>query len=110
MTRRAGTKAEKFCNGSPIPIMTTLEITRSLRFKYLLKKCSANQSCETISPAVRLRLNPWCPVEQNLQATAHPAWDEIHKVPLSSSGIKTASTALPPSTSNSHLIVPSLEI
>ena len=63
-----------------------------------------------ISPVLRLRLKPWWPVEQKRQPTAQPACEETHSVPRSSSGMKTASTALPSPTSNSHLMVPSADI
>src|SRR6478672_5902257 len=92
-----------------MPIITTLEITRSCLLRWPRRKCSANHSWATISPVVRLREKPWWPVEQKRQPTAHPAWDEMQSVPRSSSGMKTASTALPSRTSNSHLIVPSAD-
>ena len=60
-----------------------------------------------ISAVVRLRLNPWRPVEQNWQAIVQPAWVETHSVPRLASGMKTVSTALPWPTSSSHLRVPS---
>jgi hypothetical protein len=59
--------------------------------------------------AVRLREKPWWPVEQKRQPTAQPACDDTHSVPRSSSGMNTASTALPWPTSNSHLMVPSAD-
>ena len=62
-----------------------------------------------ISAVVKFLLNPWWPVEQNTQPTAHPACEEMQRVALSSSGINTVSTASPPPTSKSHFIVPSLE-
>src|SRR5574337_253279 len=92
-----------------MPIITTLEITRSPSPRPWRSTCSACQSWATISPVVRLRLNPWCPVEQKRQPTAQPACEEMHRVPRSSSGMKTVSTALPPPTSNSHFTVPSAE-
>ena len=92
-----------------MPIITTLEITRSSVLNSRRKVCSANQSCDKISPLLKLRLNPWWPVEQKRHPTAHPACEEMHKVPRSSLGIKTVSTASPFPTSNSHLTVPSAE-
>jgi hypothetical protein len=41
---------------------------------------AAHTICSTISPTVRWRSNPPCPVAQNPQAMAHPAWDETHTV------------------------------
>ena len=92
-----------------MPIITTLEMTRSVVLNCLRNVCSANQSCDKISPVVRLRLKPWWPVEQKRQPTAQPACDDTHKVPRSSSGMNTVSTALPSPTSNNHLMVPSAE-
>ena len=94
-----------------MPIITTLVMARwpSGRFRRLRRWCSANQSWATISAVVRLRLKPWWPVEQKRQPTAQPACDETHSVPRSSSGMNTVSTALPAPTSNSHLIVPSVD-
>src|SRR3989338_6011266 len=60
-----------------------------------------------ISATPRLRLKPCLPVEQNVQFSAHPACVETHKVPRVSSGMYTASTALPVPASSSHLRVPS---
>src|SRR3954471_2441036 len=85
--------------------MTRSDVPRCAR-----RKCSANQSCATISPVVRLREKPWWPVEQKRQPTAQPACEDTQSVPRSSSGMKTASTALPSRTSNSHLMVPSAEM
>ena len=92
-----------------MPIITTLEMTRSSVFRCWRKKCSANHNWATISPVVRLRLKPWWPVEQKRQPTAQPACDEMHSVPRPSSGMNTLSIALPPPTSNSHLMVPSFD-
>src|SRR5947208_7047109 len=92
-----------------MPIITTLEMTRPSVLRCRRRKCSANHSCARISPVLRLRLKPWWPVEQKRQPTAQPACDDTHSVPRSSSGMNTVSTALPPPTSNSHLIVPSAD-
>src|SRR3954464_10063466 len=92
-----------------MPIMTTLEITRSSRPRCWRRKCAANHSWEMMSPVVRLRLKPWWPVEQKRQPTAQPACEEMHRVPRSVSGIKTVSMTSPAPTSNSHLMVPSVE-
>src|SRR5687767_679874 len=67
----------------------------------------ASQSWPMISAAVRLRLKPCLPVEQNPQSSVQPAWLETHRVPRPSSGMKTASTAFAPSTLSSHFRVPS---
>ncbi|MCY1553262.1 hypothetical protein D9M68_897300 [compost metagenome] len=92
-----------------MPIITTLVITRSVLPRCWRKNRSACQSWARISPVVRLREKPWWPVEQKRQPTAQPAWEEMHRVPRSSSGMNTVSTALPSPTSNSHLMVPSVE-
>src|SRR5487761_2458056 len=60
-----------------------------------------------ISATERLRLKPCLPVEQKEQSSAHPACEEMHKVPRVASGMYTASTALPVPTSSNHLRVPS---
>ena len=67
----------------------------------------ASQICPKISAVLRLREKPCLPVEQKLQLTAQPACDDTHSVPRRASGMNTASTALPPPTSNSHLRVES---
>ena len=90
-----------------MPIITTLEITRSF-FGVTPNALFAHQSWPMISAAVRLRLKPCRPVEQNVHSSAQPTWDEMHSVPRSVSGINTVSTPLPVPTSSSHLRVPSL--
>src|SRR5512134_3845319 len=94
-----------------MPIITTLSIARSpaAKSRRARSACSACQSWATISPVVRLRLNPWWPVEQKRHPTAHPACDDTHSVPRSCSGMNTVSIALPAPTSNSHFTVPSPE-
>ena len=89
-----------------MPIITTLEITRSF-FGVTPSALFAHQSCPMISAAVRLRLKPCRPVEQNVHSSAQPTCDEMHSVPRSASGINTVSTPLPVPTSSSHLRVPS---
>ena len=44
-----------------------------------------------------------------IDPTAHPACEDTQSVPRSSSGMNTASTALPAPTSKSHLTVPSAD-
>src|SRR5215213_5781921 len=46
-------------------------------------------TCSTISPADRCRVNPNCPVAQNVHPMAQPAWLEMHTVarPLPSGGL-----------------------
>ena len=53
---------------------TTLESRRGLASRI------ATATCSTISPWVRWRRKPACPVAQNWQAMAHPAWVETHTV------------------------------
>ena len=98
----------KFAIGSPMPIMTTLEITRSF-FGVTPIALFAHHNCPMISAAVRLRLKPWRPVEQKVHSNAQPTCEEIHNVPRSASGINTVSTPLPVPTSSSHLRVPSVD-
>ena len=102
-----------------MPIMTTLLTTRVSSDALALSRRAvpisasstrlAHHSWPMISLVFRLRLKPWCPVEQKRQFTTQPAWLEMHSVPRSSSGMKTVSMALPCPTSNSHLRVPSDE-
>ena len=91
-------------------VVLSYESTRLMANESVLKWCSANQSWPTISATVKFLEKPCLPVEQKRQLTAQPAWDEMHKVPRSSSGIKTISTALLSPTSNNHLRVPSLAV
>ena len=108
MILSAVTTFSKLVRGSPMPIMTTLLTMRSP-----LGACPsalfANHNWPMISATDRLRLKPWRPVEQKVQAKAQPTCEEIHKVPRSSSGINTVSTALPLPVSINHLTVPSSE-
>ena len=112
-TDSAVTTLSKFASGSPIPIITTFVIGArpcATQGALLPSASSVRLACQSwpmISAAVRLRLKPCLPVEQKAQSSAQPACDEMHSVPRSSSGMYTASTALPRSTSSSHLRVPS---
>ena len=92
-----------------MPIITTLSIARSPSPSpsRCRSRRSANHTWATISQVRRLRLNPWCPVEQKRHPTAQPACEDTHSVPRPVSGMNTVSTASPPPTSNSHLTVPS---
>ena len=77
----------------------------------------ASQTWPTISAVVRLRLNPWAPVEQNEQSIAQPTWLEMHSVPRPGSGMNTISIACSgvavasadAAAFRSHLRVPSCE-
>lgn len=105
----ASTTLSKFSNGSPIPIITTLVIGRSGPGSNGMNALRATQTCPMISAAVRLRLNPRLPVEQNVQSRLQPICDDTHSVPRSPSGMSTVSTLLPLSMRMTHLRVPSLE-
>ena len=96
-----------------MPISTTFVITRSFGLSVpasRLSSRSAQKSWPTISEVFRLRAKPCLPVEQKRQPIAQPACVEMQSVPRSTSGIYTASTALPLPTSKAHLRVPSEEI
>ena len=41
---------------------------------------AARTTCSTISPALRWRSNPACPVAQKPHAIAQPAWLDTHTV------------------------------
>ncbi len=77
-----------------MPIITTLVTGRlalSLREPPLLE---ATHTWPMISALVRLRWKPCLPVEQKLQSSEQPTWDDTHRVrrlPLSA-GISTVST------------------
>ena len=76
-----------------MPIITTLVIGGLPCSIHGAVKPSASRvrlachSCPMISAVVRLRLKPCLPVEQNAQSSAHPACEEMHSVPRSSSGM-----------------------
>src|SRR3990167_7243948 len=89
-----------------MPINTTLLICQAPPVA-LPSSWFAHHNWPMISAVERLRLKPCLPVEQNAQSSAQPACVETHSVPLPSSGIYTASTALPVPMSSSHLRVPS---
>src|SRR5713226_5795159 len=81
------------------------------------------RTCPTISCAARLREKPSRPVAQNAQASAHPAWLETQTMYFFSlptyalvsapgasqgTGMRTASTCAPPSSSKRTFTKPSL--
>src|SRR4051812_43448145 len=117
----ASTTGPKLLSGSPMPIMTTFEtgfgdvaLLPSSRDGRPSASISSNRlfathTCPMISPTRKSRLNPWRPVEQNLQSRAQPTCDETQSVPRSSSGMNTVSMPLPTPTSKSHFTVPSAE-
>src|SRR6185503_6603262 len=122
----ASTTGWKLLSGSPMPIITTFETGRGEREISRLeargarredfpspsissRRLFATQSWPMISPTRRSRLKPWRPVEQNLQSSAQPTWEETQSVPRSSSGMKTVSMPFPIPTSKSHFTVPSAE-
>src|SRR5712664_2760903 len=109
MIRIALATLSKLASGSPIPIMTTLLMTRSPLGSWP-SAFLAHHSWPMISATERLRLKPWRPVEQNAHSSAHPTWDDTHSVPRSVSGINTVSMPLPVPTDNSHLRVPSVAV
>src|SRR5580658_7662687 len=69
----------------------------------------ASHTCPTISATLKLRLNPCCAVEQNVQSMAQPTWLEMHRVPRSGSGMYTVSIPCTSSMRSIHLRVPSLD-
>src|SRR5208337_4737764 len=103
----------KFSSGSPCPINTTFVRPASLialvspdlfsspssvgmgREAATLSPISFNgiNTCATISPAVKFRINPNCAVKQNWQSTAQPACVDMQIVCRPSLGMNTASTA-----------------
>src|SRR3990172_11748616 len=105
----AATTLSKFASGSPLPIMTTL-LTRRSPLGVAPRARFAIHSWPMISAVLRLRLKPCLPVEQNLQSSAQPACEEMHRVPLLASGMNTLSTALPLPASISHFRVPSAAV
>ena len=109
MIEIAGRTASILRSGSPIPINTTLVTARSLPGIRPARRRSAIRTWPTISPATRFELKPCFPVEQNVQSSTHPTWDDTHKVPRLPSGMNTVSMALPDRASSSHLIVPSFD-
>ena len=79
-----------------MPIITTLVIARrpSAALMRPPARCWATHTWPMISALVRLRWKPCLPVEQKLQSSEQPTWDETHRVrrvPLSA-GISTVST------------------
>src|SRR5690554_7699242 len=104
------TTLSKLSSGSPMPIITTLVMARSTRAGTVPKDLLAIHTWPMISAAVRSLLKPCLPVEQKLQSSAHPAWDDTHSVPRPFCGMYTVSTQLPDATRTTHLRVPSVEI
>ena len=93
--------ASRLAIGSPMPMNTMLLTRRSS----CLARCDARTTCSTISPTVRCRVKPACPVAQKPQAIAQPAWLLTQTVARSEYSISTVSTRLPPSSSHRNLIV-----
>ena len=63
-------------------------------------------ACSTISPGVRLRLNPDCPVAQNGHSSAQPTCADRHNVTRLRSRSNTASTLSPSRNLTSTFRVP----
>ena len=93
--------AASLASGSPIPMNTTL-LTRRPPSR---ARRAARTTCSTISPVVRWRVKPACPVAQNPQPIAQPAWLETHTVARSGYSISTVSMRAPPSSSQRNLTV-----
>jgi hypothetical protein len=72
----AAQTASRFAIGSPMP-MNTMLLTRRPTAR---ARCAARTTCSTISPTVRCRVKPACPVAQNPHPIAHPAWLLTHTV------------------------------
>src|SRR5690606_19043757 len=106
----ASTTLSKLSRGSPMPIITTLVIARSILAGTVPKAWLAMHTWPMISAAVRSLLKPCLPVEQKLQSSAQPAWEDTQRVPRPFCGIYTVSTQLPDATRTTHLRVPSLEM
>ena len=70
---------------------------------------ASTRTCPAISPAVRCRASPICPVRQNRQPIAHPTWVETQKVIAGVSGMNTDSTLRPSARVNTNFWVPSSE-
>ena len=87
-----------FASGSPMPMKTTCD-TRAV------VTCWARTTCSTISPASRWRSKPACPVAQNVQPIAQPAWDDTQTVARSPVRMSTVSTCAPSPVCQSHLVV-----
>jgi hypothetical protein len=104
----AGTTLRKLASGSPMPMNTTLVISRSPPGRKPSSRF-ASHTWPTISAVLRLRLKPCAPVEQNEQSSAQPTCEEMHSVPRPGSGMNTISIACEASARSSHLRVPSLE-
>ncbi|MNN81324.1 hypothetical protein D3C81_1981390 [compost metagenome] len=69
----AATTLSKFSSGSPMPIITTLVMARSILAGTVPNDLLAIHTWPITSAAVRLLLNPCLPVEQKLQSRAQPA-------------------------------------
>ena len=82
-----------------MPMNTTLERRRGLASRM------ATATCSTISPADMWRRKPACPVAQNWQAMAQPAWVETQTVTRSGYAMRTDSTRLPSASAHNHLVV-----
>src|SRR5690606_4839174 len=106
----AATLLSKFSSGATMPIIHTLVKPRSILAGTVPNDLLAIHTWPMISAAVRSLLNPCLPVEQKLQSSAQPAWEDTHRVPRPLAGIYTVSTQLPDATRTTHLRVPSLEM
>ena len=82
-----------------MPMNTTLERRRGRASRM------ATATCSTISPPLRWRWNPACPVAQNWHAMAHPAWVDTQTVTRSAYSMSTVSTWAPSASDHSHLVV-----
>ncbi len=87
---RLPTPVSRLAIGSPMPMNTMLLTRRSRR----RARCDARTTCSTISPTVRWRVKPACPVAQKPQPMAQPAWLLTHTVARSGYSISTVSTRL----------------
>ena len=74
MRSMADHRLSKLARGSPMPMNTMLVSRRGRAAR------TATATCSRISPGVRWRRKPDCPVAQKLHAMAHPAWLDTHTV------------------------------
>src|SRR5690606_12374897 len=91
----AATTLSKLSSGSPMPIITTLVMARSILAGTLPNDLLAIHTWPMTSAAVRSLLYPCLPVEQKLQPSAQPACEETHSVRRPFCGIYTVSTLRP---------------
>ena len=93
--------AASLASGSPIPMNTTLPSRRCI----VRASRAASATCSTISPTVRCRVKPACPVAQNPHPIAHPTWLLTHTVTRSGYSISTVSIRLPSCSSHRYFTV-----